>query len=214
MHPSRMFSFELTLEQLKHPWSSENAFSVFAKSLALHEALTKIREKWITIPLICQRQLMMMLASELEANCSIASHFQTLGSHVLMSENADDWLRYLASSSRCMSETMMLCVQPQSLFCSHLQLLPRTTLPDESAACTSGQSGDSADVVARAATVSKTNHFVQKPIRFTMTAPAVAAISAPTISEVYKPKNIAELVDFDAEEPDVKKGSQKKKRCR
>ena len=216
MPPSRVFSLEHSLEQLKLPWSSENAFSVLAKCVALDEALVKIREKWKTFPLICQRQLMIMLASELEAESSLASHIGTLASHVLASENADGWLRHLAASSIGASTAIPMYFQCHPLFSEHALSPPqRTPLPEESVVCSAAQpSRDSAiEAVARAPPVSKTFHFVSKPVRPSFTAP-IAAVSAPTSVEVYKPKHIAELVDCDEEEPEAKKGPQKKKRCR
>jgi hypothetical protein len=212
MHQLRVFSFEQFLEQLKHPWSCENSFSVFAKSVAVDEALGKVREKWNSIALICQRQLMMMLASESEADSSLTNHLETLASHVLVSENADDWLRYIATSSRGIS-TIMLSIQYHSLFSHLVTSPPRTPLPDESVVCfPSGQSSDPVQAVTRAAPVSKTHHLVPKAI--SSAAPVVLTAPALTTSEIYKPKNIAELVDCDEEEFDAKKGPRKKKRCR
>ncbi len=217
MPPSRVFSFEQTLEQLKHPWSSENAFSVLAKSAAIDDALSKIREKWDTLPLICRRQLMIMLASELEHETSLKSHMDALASHVLQSENSDDWLRYIASTSTGAPTPFAFNVSHQPLFSEHVPLPERTCLPDESVVCKPPEERamPSAAVVARAA-ASKTVISVAKPTRPLppVAAPAVAAVRAPSRVDTYKPKNMAELVDFDPVEPEVQKGPQKKKRCR
>ncbi len=168
---------------------------------------------------------MIMLASELEADSSFTCLIETFASNVLVSENADDWLRYLASFSRGSSATVPFRVQHQPLF-SHIVSSPqRTTLPDESVVCGPlALSANSFEVVARAALEPKANHIVskpirandfgQKPFRLPNTAPVVTAVPAPTAVEVYKPKHVAELLDFDAEEPDTKKGPQKKRRCR
>ena len=216
MPPSRVFSFEQTLEQLKHPWSSENAFSVLAKSAAMDDALSKIREKWDTIPLICRRQLMIMLASELEHETSLKSHMDALASDVLRSENNDDWLRYIASTSTGAPTPFAFNVSHQPLFSEVVPSPERTCLPDESLVCKPPEQSamPSVAVVARAS-ASKTAISAPKATRPPppVAAPAVAAARAPSRVDAYKPKNIAELVDFDPVEPEVK-GPQKKKRCR
>jgi hypothetical protein len=209
-----MFSFEQSLEQLKQPWSSESTFSVLSKSVAIEETMAKIQEKWTTVPLLCQRQIMIMLANELDSNCSLSKRMEVLASFELSSKSADEWLHYLVSPS---SSTAMLSHEShQPLFYEPFHLLERTSLPDESVVFSISERimESSADVIAQPVSVSKTAHLIPKPSRCPTSALVVPAIPAAAPVEVYKPKNIAELVDFDPEEPLVKKGPQKKKRSR
>ncbi len=215
MPPSRSFSFEQSLEQLKLPWSSENA--VLAKSCTVDESLSRIREKWTTIPLLCQRQIMIMLASELEADSSLIGPMEELASHAVTSENTDGWLRYLMSSSSGAFSMAQVHVLHQPLFPECINITDRTSLPEESAACSAaGPSGQPlAQVVAPAALAPKTANIVPKPTRPPIAAPVATAVSAASSAEVSKPKNVAELVDSDPDEPEVKKGPlAKKRRCR
>jgi hypothetical protein len=215
MPPSRLFSFEQSLEQLKLPWSSENTFSVLAKGCTVDEGLAKIREKWTSIPLLCQRQIMIMLANELEADTSLIRPMEELASQIDMSEHADDWLRYFVSSSNGTTFMAQVNVLHQPLFPECISLPDRTSLPEELAYNPAGRSGEPlVQVVNPAALAPKTSQVVAKPSRPPVTAPSVPAVSVTTHVEVSKHKNIAELVDSDPDEPEVKKGPQKKKRCR
>jgi hypothetical protein len=124
-----LFSFEQSLEQLKLPWSSENTFSVLAKGCTVDEGLAKIREKWTSIPLLCQRQIMIMLANELEADTSLIRPMEELASQIDMSEHADDWLRYFVSSSNGTTFMAQVNVLHQPLFPECISLPDRTSLP-------------------------------------------------------------------------------------
>ena len=214
MPPSRLFLFDQSVEQLKHPWNSQNAFTVLAKSLTNDEILFKIQERWSVMPLLCQRQVVMMIASELEADCSLKSRMQELTSLALMSDNGDDWLRYLLSSSRNVPPMNMSDLNHQPLFHQLIEIPERTRLPDESVTTSSNALSRNV-VVEDVAHVSKAAHIVAKQSRPPIAVAAAMLTSSKNSTEAsYKPKNIAELVEFDPEEPDVRKGPQKRKRCR
>lgn len=160
---------------------------------------------------------MVMLSSELEADCSISSRIGELASQALLPENDDDWLRYLASF---LTRTLTMAPSDllhQPMFFERPRLPERTLLlpDDELVVCISAVQGGgaSAQVGAGAPTASKTAPSVLKPLRPPTAAHAVAVSSRAAV-EVYKPKNFAELLDFDPIEPDLKKGPQKKRRCR
>ncbi len=157
-----------------------------------------------------------MLVSELEGESSLASHVGTLASLVLTSEISDGWLSYLAASSIGTSSAIPTNFLCNPLFSENVLSPQRTPLPDELLVCSATQTSRDSGVeaVARAPLAPKTNNFVPKPMRPAFSAPIVATVCAPSSIEVHKPKHIAELVDGDVEEPEAKKGPQKKKRCR
>ncbi len=160
---------------------------------------------------------MTMLASELEGDCSISILIGELASHAILHESDDDWLLYLVSFLTRTATMAPSDLLQQPMFSEHARLPERTPLlhDDELLVCGSAvRGGDlSAQVAARAPTASKTVPVVLKPSRPPTAAQAVAVASTAAV-EVYKPKNFAELLDFDPEEPDLKKGPQKKRRCR
>ncbi len=158
---------------------------------------------------------MIMLSSELEADCSISSHIGELASQALLPENDDDWLRYLASFLTRTSTMAPSDLLHQPMFSERPRLPERTLLlpDDELVVCSSAVQGGGASAQVGAPTASKTAPSVLKPLRPRTAAQAVAVSSTAAV-EIYKPKNFAELLDFDPIEPDLKKGPQKKRRCR
>ncbi len=159
---------------------------------------------------------MIMLASEIENDCFLLSHMDELSSNELLPENIDDWLPYIVSSLKKMHVNIPWNLSQQPIFTGIPQTPAHASLPDELEVCSSQRrDGESSvQIVARAVTSSKIGFSAPKLTRPPTSTFSVAAVSVPATVEVYKPKIIAELIDMDPEELDVKKGPQKKRRCR